>query len=79
MSTPWFRPYARFSYRPVTAEGRAVIAAMVIFSVPLGIASLAYAESHQLVSWVLGCAAVVVALVGHAVVVWKMEREYRSR
>ena len=40
MSEPWFRRYAGFSYRPVTWQGRIVVAAMAVVAIPLGIASL---------------------------------------
>ncbi len=79
MSHPWFRPYARFSYRPVTWEGRAVLAAMVTVFIALGLASLHYAETRPALLWLLGGLAVAGALLGHAVVAWKMERDYRRR
>ena len=79
MSYPWFRPYARFSYRPVTWEGRAVVAAMAVVSIPLGLASLFYADTRPALSWLLGGLAVAAVLIGHAVVAWKIERDYQSR
>jgi|KBSSwiStaDraftv2_1062776.scaffolds.fasta_scaffold1915022_2 hypothetical protein len=79
MSDPWFRPYARISYQPATWQGWAVIAAMAAVAGPLGIVSVFIAESRPVLSWTLGVLAVLAVLVGHGVVVWKMDRDYRRR
>jgi hypothetical protein len=50
---------------------------MALLAIPLGIASAVYAETHPVVAWLLGGGFVATALIGHAVVVWKMERDYR--
>lgn len=77
MSEPWFRPWARFSYEPTTWQGRVVIAAMVVVTVPLGLVFLIYSESRPLMAWAAGGVSVVAFFVGHAIVLWKMDRDYR--
>jgi hypothetical protein len=52
---------------------------MVVVSIPLGFAALFYADTRPDLSWLLGGLAVAAALFGHAVVAWKMERDYRRR
>jgi hypothetical protein len=52
---------------------------MIVVGVPLGGASMMTSETHPIISWVLGWAAVVVAIAGHAVVAWKMEQDYHQR
>lgn len=79
MSDPWFRPYARISYQPATWQGWAVVTAMAAVAVPLGIVSVIYAEAHRLMAWTAGIVAVVSVAVGHGIVVWKMDRDYRRR
>lgn len=77
MSEPWFRRYAKFSYRPATWQGWIVIGAMAIVAVPFGIASVIYSESQPTLSLVSGGIALVAALFGHIIVFWKMEHDYR--
>jgi hypothetical protein len=76
MSTPWFRRYAAFSYRPTTWQGRSVIAGMAVIAIPSGIAWLSYADTHPAFAFTAGVAALLSALIGHAVVLWKMDWNY---
>jgi len=52
---------------------------MAAVAVPLGIVSVIYAETHPLMAWTAGIVAVVCVAVGHGIVVWKMDRDYRQR
>jgi hypothetical protein len=79
MSEPWFRRYAGFSYRPVTWQGRVVVAAMAVVAIPLGIASVVYSESQPLLAFATGAVALTAAFVGHIIVFWKIEQDYRRR
>jgi hypothetical protein len=79
MSEPWFRRHANFSYRPVTWQGRIVVAAMAVVAIPFGIASLIYSESQPALSFAAGALALTAAIVGHVIMFWKMEHDYRRR
>ena len=79
MSEPWFRPYAWFSYRPITWQGRALLAGMAAITIPLGLVWLFNADTRPLLAWTAGGLAAVAALIGHAIIVWKMERDYGRR
>lgn len=70
MSEPWSRPYAGFSCRLVTRKECTVIAGAVAVAVALGFDLL-------LVSGVTNGLAVIAAGVGRAVVLWKLEHDYR--
>ena len=76
MSEPWFRPYAGFSYRPTTWQGRFVIGLMVVVGIPAGIAWLLFIDTRPGLASALGTVGALAALVGHAVVLWKMDLGY---
>jgi len=79
MSGPWFRRYFGFGYQATTWQGRAVIAAMALISIPSGLTWLALADTRpQFASWA-GDLAVAAALAGHLVVLWKMDWGYGRR
>lgn len=63
---------------PISWQGWAVIAAMVTVCVPFGLVFLLYADTYPVLGWGAGVIAVAAAFAGHAVVVWKLERDYRS-
>lgn len=53
------------------------MAAMAVVAAPFGIASLIYADSRPALSLAAGGVALAAALIGHVVVFWKMEYDYR--
>jgi hypothetical protein len=73
MSEPWFRRYAGFGYRPITWQGRAVITAMLGVFLPAGLAWLYYADTRPTLALAAIALAVSAAVIGHAVVVWKID------
>jgi p-aminobenzoyl-glutamate transporter AbgT len=76
MDEPWFRKFAGFSYRPIRWQGTAVLAAMVGVCIPCGAVFLVYVDSHPLIGWGAAITGAAAAFAGHAVVVWKLERDY---
>ena len=50
---------------------------MAVVAVPSAIASLSLAEAHSALASVAGGIAVLTALAAHAVVLWKMDWNYR--
>lgn len=75
---PWFRKYAGFSYKPVCWQGRVVLALMLMVSLPSGIVFIFYVDSHPVLGWSAGVFCVAAVAIGHAFVVWKLERDYGS-
>ena len=79
MSEPWFRRYGGFGYQPTTWQGRAVVAGMAIVAIPSGIASLSIADTRPALAFAAGTTALLAALVGHILVIWKMDWGYGRR
>ena len=79
ISGPWFRRFGGFGYRPTSWQGRAVIAAMAVVAIPSGVAWLSLADSRPTLASTAGAAAVLAALIGHVLVLWKMDWGYRRR
>ena len=79
MSEPWFRPNGLLSYRPLTWQGRGVIALTWLVFIPLGVLNFFYAEAESASWWVTAAAAFFAFLVGHGVILWKMDWGYGQR
>jgi len=79
MSGPWFCRYAGFGYRPITLQGRLVVAMMALIAIPCGFAWVSYADTRPLFASVAGALAVMAAVVGHAIVLWKMDWGFGRR
>ena len=77
MAGTWFRRYARFSYLPTTWQGSATIGVMGLVAIPAGITWLSLADTRPTVASLAGAIAVAAALAGHAIVLWKMDWNYR--
>lgn len=77
MDEPWFRRFCGFSYRPIRWQGYALLAAMLGISLPCGMLFLRFAETKPLLGWSAAIFAMLGVLAGHAVVVWKLEKNYR--
>jgi hypothetical protein len=72
---PWFRRWAWFSYKPITWQGRATLIAMVAVALPSAFgAGLAKENSPSF--WLFSGVFIAAALIGHSIVLWKMERHY---
>jgi hypothetical protein len=52
---------------------------MVAVCISLAAASILFAERNSILSWIAGLLFVLAAGVGHAVVFWKIDRDYRKR
>jgi hypothetical protein len=74
MSEPWFRPNGVLRYRPLTWQGRVLMAATWL--PVIGFVVFAREES---VAWIAGGIAFAIFFVGHAVVLWKMDWGYGRR
>jgi hypothetical protein len=66
-----------FGYVPISWQGWAVLAAMLLVAVPSGLLSLTLVQSNPAASWICDALFVFAALIGHATVIWKLERTYR--
>jgi hypothetical protein len=73
MDKPWFRRFGGFSYVPTCWEGSIVILLMAALVIPLSLLFLWLADSHPILSWICAATGFSVAVVGHAVVFWKMD------
>jgi hypothetical protein len=49
---------------------------MAVIAIPSGIGWLSYADTHPALAFTAGVAALLSALIGHAVVLWKMDWNY---
>ena len=76
MDDPWFRKFGGFGYIPIRWEGVGVLVAMAAVSIPCLSISLNYMDRQPILAWGAAIVGVAAAGVGHAVVVWKMERNY---
>lgn len=76
MEEPWFRRDLMIGYVPIRWQGWAVVLAMVTLFVPFGVMFVLLADSNPVTGWLCGAVAAIVGIIGHAVVVWKLERRY---
>ena len=76
MEEPWFRKFGGFGYVPIKRQGVAVLAAMVGVFIPSGAVFLAYVDRQPLIGWGAAVVSVAAAFAGHAVVIWKLERDW---
>ena len=76
MDGPWFRKFGGFGYIPIRWEGVGVLVAMAAVCIPCLSISLNYMDRQPILAWGAAIVGVAAAGVGHAVVVWKMERNY---
>lgn len=74
---PWFRRWGGFSYLPVRWQGWAVIGLMAAVVIPFGSLFLALIDSHPWLAWGCGLVGIAAAIIGHVVVVWKLDRRYK--
>ena len=75
MEEPWFRKFGAFGYAPIRWQGAAVLAVMTGVFVPSGAVFLTYVD-RPLIGWGAAIVGVAAAVAGHAVVIWKVERDY---
>jgi hypothetical protein len=76
MDGPWFRRYAGFGYKRTTWQGPVVIALMGAAFVSCGALWISLVETRPTLAWIIGGFGFVAAVVGHAVVLWKMDWDY---
>jgi hypothetical protein len=79
MSEPWFQPDGLLRFRPLVWQGRAVLAATWITVIVFGLGGFFLTEAETPGWWVTGAIAFGAFLVGHAVVLWKMDWGYGRR
>jgi hypothetical protein len=72
---PWFRRWAWFSYKPITWQGRATFAVMVAVALPSAFGVVLSKEDSPSF-WIFSAIFVAAGIVGHCIVLWKMERHY---
>jgi membrane associated rhomboid family serine protease len=75
MNEPWFRRFAGFSYKPIRREGVLVLLAMAAVVIPCGVIFVVVRD-RPLVEWSAAVIGVIAGIIGHAVIVWKLERDY---
>lgn len=78
MNKPWFRRFAGFSYMPISWEGWAATAVMLSLAAPFVALFMTLSDDHPVLGWICGVAFVAVAGSFFVLVVWKLERTYRS-
>jgi hypothetical protein len=79
MNEPWFRPNGILSYRALTWQGRAVrTATYLAMAISFGVAVF-FTEADTVAWWVTGALGFAAFLIGHAVVLWKMDWGYSRR
>jgi hypothetical protein len=79
MTDPWFRRYAGFSYKPTTWQGWTVIAIMAAVFIACGALWMSLVDTQPTLAWIIATIGFLAAVAGHAVVLWKMDRDYTSR
>lgn len=78
MSEPWFQPNGILNYRSLTWQGRAVRAA-TYSATALALTVSFFTEPESTSWWVTGALGFAAFLVGHAIVLWKMDWGYGRR
>jgi hypothetical protein len=78
MSEPWFKPNGLLNYRSLTWQGRAFRAATYL-TMALAVGAGFFMEPETTGWWATGALAFTAFLVGHAVVLWKMDWRYDGR
>lgn len=78
-SDPWFKPDGIFRFRPLTWQGRVVLAVTWLMMIAFGLIGFFCTEAESLSWWIAGAIAFGAFLVGHAVVLWKMDWGYERR
>jgi hypothetical protein len=73
MSDPWFQPHGFLKYRPLNWKGRTVLAATWVVVAAFGLGGFFLTEAESPAWWITGVIAFSAFLVGHAVVLWKMD------
>ena len=76
MNEPWFRPNGVLNYRSLTWQGRAVrTATLVAMAAAVGW-GLFFTEPETPAWWTSGALGLLSFVVGHAIVLWKMDWGY---
>jgi hypothetical protein len=79
MTEPWFQPNGILNYRSLTWQGRVVRAATYL-AMALSLAvGFFFTEPESMGWWATGALGFTAFLIGHAVVLWKMDWGYRRR
>jgi hypothetical protein len=79
MPKPWFQPKGLLNYRSLTWQGRAVVATTWLIVLFFGSWSFFYTEPESTAWWVTAAVAFVAFLIGHSIVLWKMDWGYGRR
>lgn len=78
MSEPWFQPNGVLNYRPLTWQGR-VVRVVTYSAMALALAVGFVTEAETTRWWVAAALGFAAFVVGHAIVLWKMDWEHSRR
>ena len=79
MSEPWFEPKRPFSFRSLTWQGRAVITATYVVMTLAIIWGFFFADPETAAWWISGAVGLLAFVIGHTIVLWKMDWGYGRR
>jgi small-conductance mechanosensitive channel len=79
MSEPWFEPSGILRYRPRNRHGWFVLIITWLVAIGLGLRGFFYTEDESAAWWITGAIAFGAFMVGHAIILWKMDWRYRRR
>ncbi|GAA4712949.1 hypothetical protein GCM10023325_05770 [Sphingomonas lutea] len=79
MPEPWFRPDGILRFRPITWQGKIVLAVTYLTMISFGIGGLFLTDSDSAAWWITAALAFSAFVAGHAVVLWKMDWDYGRR
>jgi hypothetical protein len=79
MGEPWFQPNGILNYRSLTWQGRTVRAATYLAMALSVVVGFFFTEPESIGWWVTGALGCAAFLIGHAVVLWKMDWGYDRR
>lgn len=78
MSEPWFQPNGVLNYRSLTWQGRTV-RTVTYSAMALSLVVGSFTEAETVSWWVTGALGFAAFLIGHAIVLWKMDWGYSHR
>ena len=79
MSEPWFEPNGVLNFRSLTWQGRVVRTVTYVGMIVFGGFGFFFTEPETTGWWASGVLAFASFLVGHAIVLWKMDWGYGQR
>ena len=79
MSEPWFKPDGILRFRPITRSGRIVLVITYLMVVVFGLGGFFLTDADSTGWWTTGAIAFAAFVIGHAIVLWKMDWGYGGR